>query len=199
LSIRDQDGTRFRRVDAGQVEAVTPAELDARRDELQIVDVRWPNEWEAGRIDGALHIPQDQLDDRLDEIDRERPVVAVCRSGNRSSAAARELAAEGFQADNLDGGLEAWVASGLPLTTPDGRPGSVVEPEPPPDDRPIEHQRIQAEMMNLLFDLQDRFGDREPSDEEVREFLRQRLIDEGRTPEEADEFLADIDERSGPA
>lgn len=178
---------------------MTPAELDARRDEVQIVDVRWPNEWEAGRIEGALHIPESQLEDRLDEIDRGRPVVAVCRSGNRSSAAAEELEAEGFQADNLDGGLEAWVASGLPLTTPDGRPGTVAEPEPPPDDRPIEHQRIQAEMMRVLFDLQERFGDREPSEEEVREFLRQRLIGEGRTPEEADEFLADIDERSEPA
>jgi rhodanese-related sulfurtransferase len=96
---------------------MTPAELDARRDQVQIVDVRWPNEWEAGRIEGAVHIPQDQLEDRLDELDRGRPVVAVCRSGNRSSAAAVDLEATGFQADNLDGGLEAWVASGLPLSS----------------------------------------------------------------------------------
>jgi rhodanese-related sulfurtransferase len=178
---------------------MTPAELDARRDELQIVDVRWPNEWEAGRIEGALHIPQDELDDRLDEIDPGRPVVTVCRTGSRSAAAAEGLRTEGFQAENLDGGVEAWVALGLPLTTPEGRPGEVVDPEPPPDDRPIEHQRIQAEMMSVLFDLQERFGDREPSEEEVREFLRQRLIDEGRTPEEAEEFLASIDEGSEPA
>jgi rhodanese-related sulfurtransferase len=175
---------------------MTPAELHARRLDVQVVDVRWPNEWDAGRIDGALHIPQDELDDRLDEIDRGRPVVTVCRTGSRSGAAAAELRDEGFAAENLDGGLEAWAGAGLPLVTADGQPGTVVEPEPPPDDRPIEHQRIQAEMMSVLLDLQDRFGDREPSDEEVREFLRQRLIDEGRTPEEADQFMAGIDEPS---
>ncbi|HEX2023396.1 MAG TPA: rhodanese-like domain-containing protein [Acidimicrobiales bacterium] len=175
---------------------MTPAELDARRAEVQIVDVRWPNEWEAGRIDGALHVPQDELDDRLDELDNALPLVTVCRTGSRSSAAAAQLRAEGFRAENLDGGLEAWASVGLPLVTADGQPGAVVEPEPPPDDRPIEHQRIQAEMMSVLFDLQDRFGDREPTDEEVREFLRQRLLDEGRTPEEADRFMAGIDEPS---
>ncbi len=173
---------------------MTPAELDARRDEVQIVDVRWPNEWEAGRIESALHIPQPQLEDRLDEIDRERPVVTVCRTGSRSGAAAAELRAEGFQAENLDGGLEAWADAGLLLVTASGQTGTVVEPEAPPDDRPIEHQRIQSEMMSVLLDLRDRFGDREPSDDEVREFLRQRLIDEGRSPEEADRFMAGIDD-----
>ncbi len=171
---------------------MTSAELDARRGEVQIVDVRWPNEWEAGRIEGALHIPLDELDERLDEIDRERPVVTVCRTGSRSSTAANQLRAEGIAAENLDGGLQRWIDEGHPVAAADGSPGTVVEPEPPPDDRPIEHQRLQAEMMSLLFDLQDRFGDREPSDEEVRAFLRQRLIDEGRTPEEADDFLAGI-------
>ncbi len=170
---------------------MNPAELDARRGDVQIVDVRWPNEWEAGRIEGAVHIPINALDERLDEIDGTRPVVTVCRSGSRSAAAAEQLRAEGVAAENLDGGLLRWAEEGLPLTA-DDRPGTVVEPEPPPDDRPVEHQRLQAEMMNLLFDLQEHFGDREPTDEEVRGFLRQRLIDEGRTPEEADEFLATI-------
>ncbi len=169
-----------------------PAELRERRQGVQVVDVRWPNEWEAGRIEGALHIPLDELDERLDEIDRGRPVVTVCRTGSRSSTAAEHLRAEGIAAESLDGGLQRWADEGLPLAAADGTPGTVVEPEPPPDDRPIEHQRLQAEMMSLLFDLQDHFGDRDPTDEEVRAFLRQRLIDEGRTPEEADEFLARI-------
>ncbi len=173
---------------------MTPAELHERRGEVQIVDVRWPNEWEAGRIEGALHIPQDELDDRLGEIDRSRPLVTVCRSGMRSAAAAEQLRAEGFQADNLDGGMLAWAEDGLPVTTPGGRPGAVVEGEPPLDDRPVEHQRLQAEFMSLLLDIQEHFGEREPSDEEIRGSLRQRLIDEGRSPEEADAFLARMDE-----
>ena len=173
---------------------MTAAELEAHRGEVQIVDVGWPNEWEAGRIEGALHIPQDELDDRLAEIDGNRPVVTVCRSGTRSAAAAEQLRSEGFRAENLDGGMQAWAEQGFSVTTADGHPGAVVEPEPPPDDRPVEHQRLQAEFMRLVFDIQEHFGEREPSDEEVRGFLRQRLIDEGRSPEEADAFLASIDE-----
>ena len=152
------------------------------------------NEWEAGRIEGALHIPQDELDDHLEEIDRDRAVVTVCRSGSRSAAAADQLRPEGFRAESLDGGMQAWAEQGLGVTTPAGEFGTVVDREPPPDDRPVEHQRLQAEFMSLLFEIQEHFGEREPSDEEVRAFLRQRLINEGRSPEEADEYLARIDE-----
>jgi len=171
---------------------VTPAELAARRDEVQIVDVRWPKEWEAGHIDGSRHIPQDELEDRSREIGRGRPVVTVCRSGNRSALAAEELRAEGFAAESLDGGLIAWVEGGLALVTDDGQPGEVVAPEPPPDDRPVEHQRLQDELLSVLFAVQDHFGDADPTDEEVVAFLRQRLIDQGRSPEEADEFMAKL-------
>ncbi len=172
---------------------MTPAELDARRSEVQVVDVRWPNEWEAGHIEGSLHIPQDELEDRAREVGRGRPVVTVCRSGGRSAAAAEELRAEGFDAESLDGGLLAWVDAGLALTNTEGGPGAVVEPAPPPDDRPIEHQRLQDEFLKILFAVQDHFGDADPSDDDVVAFLRQRLIDEGRSPEEADDFLAHLD------
>ncbi len=175
-----------------------PTTLAERGEDLQIVDVRYPNEWDAGRIDGAIHISLDDLDDRLEEIDRSRRVVIVCRSGNRSASAAELLTAEGFRAESLVGGMEAWAAAGLPFTTPDGQPGTVAEPEPPPDDRPPEHQRLQAEFLSVLFDLQEHFGDHEPSEEEVRGFLRARLIGEGRSPEEADEFLARTDQQQNP-
>jgi hypothetical protein len=104
------------------------------------------------------------------------------------------LRADGFDAENLDGGLVAWADAGLPLVTGDGAAGQVVDPEPPPDDRPVEQQRLQNELMSVLMAVQDHFGDREPSDDEVRAFLRQRLIDQGRSPAEADEFMAGLDE-----
>ena len=173
---------------------MTPDELQSRRDQVQIVDVRWPNEWEAGRIEGALHIPQDEIDDRLGEIDRDRPIVTVCLSGSRSAAAVEQLRAEGLEAENLDGGVQAWADAGLPLVADDGRPGKVVEPEPPADDRPPEHQRLQEEFLSVLMAVENQFGDSDPSDDEVRRFLRQRLIDEGRSPDEADQFLASMDE-----
>ena len=172
-----------------------PTDLAERLTSVQVVDVRWPNEWTAGHIAGARHIPQDELDDRLGEIDHERPVVTVCRTGSRSALAAEWLRDDGFKAENLEGGLEAWAVAGLPLVTDDAAPGRVVDPETPPDDRPEEHKRLQTELLGVLFAVQERFGDREPTDDELRAFLRQRLIDQGRSPDEADEFLAQMDEQ----
>src|SRR5688572_8101074 len=124
---------------------------------FQVVDVRYPNEWEAGHIDGALHIPGDYIFDRVGELDPTRPVVTVCRSGSRSAEAAKELAGEGFDVQNLEGGIDAWVAEGLPICTDDGRPAHVAEPEPPPDDRPPEMQKFQNDFMEAAFAVRDHF------------------------------------------
>ena len=141
---------------------------------LQVVDVRYPNEWEAGHIDGAVHIPMDYVFDHLDELDRSRPVVTVCRSGSRSAEAAKDLAGEGFEVQSLSGGIEAWVEEGLPIVASDGGPGRIVDGEPPADDRPAEMQQFQNDFMAAIFAVKDHFGDREPSEEEVLAFLRER-------------------------
>ena len=96
-----------------------------RRDEVQIVDVREPYEWEAGRIEGAVHVPLNDLMAGEGAFDNDKPVVAVCRSGNRSELATLMLQARGYEAHNLVGGMEAWERDGLPFATPDGRPGRV--------------------------------------------------------------------------
>ncbi len=96
-----------------------------RRDEVQFLDVREAEEWVAGRIEGALHVPLQQLPLHEEELDRSRPIVTVCRMGSRSDYAARWLEARGFEAHNLDGGMEAWDAAGLPFSAPDGGPGMV--------------------------------------------------------------------------
>ncbi|MGH2819161.1 MAG: rhodanese-like domain-containing protein [Actinomycetota bacterium] len=96
-----------------------------RRSEVQFLDVREDEEWVAGRIEGALHVPVMQLPQRMGEIDRARPVVAVCRMGSRSDYAAGWLSDRGYDAHNLDGGMEAWDAAGLPFSTPDGGRGVV--------------------------------------------------------------------------
>ena len=143
-------------------------------DQFQVVDVRFPNEWESGHIAGAVHIPLDYVFDRADELDRGRPVVTVCRSGDRSAEAARDLASEGFDVRNLSGGIESWVERGLPIVGSDGAPGRIVDGEPPPDDRPAEMQQFQNDFMAAIFAVKDHFGDREPSEEEVLAFLRER-------------------------
>lgn len=97
-----------------------------RLSDVQIVDVREKPEWEAGRIEGSVHIPLSELmAGRLESLDPGRPVVAVCRTGNRSEVASLMLRARGFDAHNMEGGTEAWVAAGFPFTTPDGAPGTV--------------------------------------------------------------------------
>ncbi len=88
-------------------------------DGAQLVDVRADHEWEAGRIEGATHLPLDELAERAGEIDRERPVVLYCRGGNRSTMAAAALAEAGYQAMKLEEGIVGWAEEGLPLA-PDG-------------------------------------------------------------------------------
>lgn len=151
-----------------------PQALARDFEHFQVVDVRYPNEWEAGHIDGAVHIPLDYVYERVGELDPARPVITVCRSGSRSAEAAKELASEGLDVQNLAGGMEAWAAAGLPIRAGDGGPGRVAEPEVPPDDRPLEMQKLQDEFMGAIFAVKDHFGDREPSEEEVLAFLRQR-------------------------
>lgn len=102
-----------------------PKTAYARRDELQILDVREDAEWAAGRIEGAAHIPLGQLPARFGELDRSRPIAAICRSGNRSGRAVEFLAAHGLSAENVEGGMKQWAKDGLPFSNPDGRPGRV--------------------------------------------------------------------------
>jgi len=82
--------------------------------DAQVVDVREPAEVADGMIAGARHIPLGDLGARLGELDKSRPVVAVCRSGRRSAAAADQLAAAGFTAYTMTGGMLDWTAAGLP-------------------------------------------------------------------------------------
>jgi rhodanese-related sulfurtransferase len=72
-----------------------------------ILDVREPSEWALGTLPGALLISIGQLLERLDEVDVVLPVLVVCRSGSRSLQVATYLAASGYTAANLDGGLRA--------------------------------------------------------------------------------------------
>jgi rhodanese-related sulfurtransferase len=89
--------------------------------ELQLVDVREPDEWEAGRIAGARHVPLAQLPVEVDGLDRDRPIVFYCRSGSRSAMATEAFRGAGFDAHNMAGGLLEWEAAGLPLDPAGGR------------------------------------------------------------------------------
>ena len=103
-------------------EDITPARAAelVRDGDAQLIDVRTPEEVEAGHIEGARHIELEQLPAQAAEIERERPIVFYCRTGARSAMATAAFRAAGYEAYNLDGGLLAWVEGGLPIEPEDG-------------------------------------------------------------------------------
>lgn len=83
-------------------------ELVNSNKEVPIIDVREAEEVRSGMIPGALHIPLGLLEFRLQDIDKSKEHILVCRSGNRSGMAANLLESRGFQVINMDGGMLEW-------------------------------------------------------------------------------------------
>lgn len=82
-----------------------------------MLDVREPFEWQEYHMPGAVLIPLGQLPRRLNEVPKDRPIVVVCRSGNRSEVGRDILLQAGFTAvTSMDGGMRAWRNAGLPVT-----------------------------------------------------------------------------------
>jgi rhodanese-related sulfurtransferase len=88
------------------------------RGKTTVVDVRSTEEFAAGHLRDAKHIPLADLASRIGELEKSksRSVIIVCQSGARADKAVRQLAAAGFnEVVRLDGGIAAWQAAGLPL------------------------------------------------------------------------------------
>ena len=84
------------------------------RKELQVVDVRAPDEWSHAHLPGAIHIPLASLPERAGELDPSVPIVLHCKGGGRSSIATSFLQANGMNnVSNLSGGFERWLAEGF--------------------------------------------------------------------------------------
>jgi rhodanese-related sulfurtransferase len=82
---------------------------------LQWIDVRSPGEYAAGHIPGAVNIPMDQIEARLDDLLPSVPIVLVCQAGQRARMVAGLLEPCRTDVTVLDGGTAAWSATGLPL------------------------------------------------------------------------------------
>jgi rhodanese-related sulfurtransferase len=95
------------------------AEASAKRDAgAFVLDVRTQEEWNEVHIPGATLIPLDQLETRLNEVPKDKEVVVVCRSGNRSKPGRDALKAAGYtQVTSMSGGLKEWQAAKLPTVT----------------------------------------------------------------------------------
>jgi glyoxylase-like metal-dependent hydrolase (beta-lactamase superfamily II)/rhodanese-related sulfurtransferase len=97
---------------------IAPADVQGLRERggaVVVLDVRTPLEFESERIDGALNVPLDQLDGRLDEIPGDGDLVVVCRTGIRATIAAETLGRAGRRAQVLEGGMLGWRRARLPL------------------------------------------------------------------------------------
>ncbi len=99
-----------------------PHEVADSIDEYQVLDVREPFEWAAGRIPSATHIPMGDLNARVEDLREDGPILCVCRSGARSAMVVHALRNAGYEAHNLDGGMQAWAVAGLPMEADDGAP-----------------------------------------------------------------------------
>jgi len=95
-----------------------------------LLDVREDDEWAAGHIEGAVHVPMMTLPQRLQyepgPITPENEIVVVCKMGGRSAQVTAWLRQQGYAATNLAGGMLAWAAAGRPMESADGRPPAVV-------------------------------------------------------------------------
>src|SRR3954452_16933579 len=97
-----------------------------RLSEIQLVDVREPYEWEAGRVHGAVHIPVNAImSGSGGDLAKEKPGAVSSRTGNRRKLATSTPQARAHDAQNVERAMEAWEAAGLPFEAADGSPGRV--------------------------------------------------------------------------
>ncbi|MEK5036674.1 rhodanese-like domain-containing protein [Sporosarcina sp. FSL K6-3457] len=93
---------------------ITTTELQQLLDQgeqLNLVDVREADEVAQGMIPGAVHIPLGEVVERLDELDKAKSYILICRSGGRSGRASEFLDGEGYDVTNMVGGMLEWAGA----------------------------------------------------------------------------------------
>ena len=110
------------------IPAVDPLYADIRRRDpvrpALLVDVREPHEFSEVRVEGSLLVPMSQLNTRLDEIPRDRPLLVMCQVGGRSARVTGLLRQQGYEdVANVAGGIDAWQRMGLPVRQGPPAPG----------------------------------------------------------------------------
>ena len=104
-----------------EIDAPQARELLDSAEPPLLVDVRAPDEWTEGHIPGAVHVPRDFLESRIEQSapDRSRPVVVYCAGGARSAFAAKTLEELGYEnVVSLAGGFTDWKRNGFPIDLP---------------------------------------------------------------------------------
>jgi rhodanese-related sulfurtransferase len=103
---------------------VTPTQIEP---DVYLLDVREPDEWDAGHAPGAHHLPMMEIPVRMAEVPADIDVVVVCRSGARSGRVVSYLIGNGWDnVRNLDGGMQSWAAAGRDVVSENGQPARVL-------------------------------------------------------------------------
>jgi rhodanese-related sulfurtransferase len=95
---------------------------DDPADGVLLLDVREADEWAAGHAPNAQHLPMSEISGRLGELPQDGSVFVICRSGGRSARVTAYLNSNGWDAVNVDGGMQQWAATGRPLVSDAGDP-----------------------------------------------------------------------------
>src|SRR4051794_37012546 len=82
-----------------------------------LLDVREDDEWLAGHAPEATHVPMSRIGGEVSRLPTDRLILCICHLGSRSAAVAEALDNAGYSAANLAGGMDAWVAHGLPVVS----------------------------------------------------------------------------------
>lgn len=108
---------------AFHVPTITVAQLPA---DAVLLDCREHEEWDAGHIAGAVHIPMNAIPSRLQfdpgPITADADIVVVCKVGSRSAMVTDWLNRNGYRASNLEGGMMAWAGAGRPMVSETDNP-----------------------------------------------------------------------------
>jgi rhodanese-related sulfurtransferase len=112
---RQEPGEPYYRVDSNEARTIMEAEPDS----TVVVDVRRDDEWVTGHVAGAMHIPIDDLTDRIGEVPQDKKVLFICAAGVRSGLACEVAAAMGYETENLyniEDGTPNWIAGNHPTS-----------------------------------------------------------------------------------
>ncbi len=110
--LTEEARAQIREVSAADVKGMVETKAD-----VVYLDIREPNEWNLGRIPGAVHLPRGNLESKLEGmVERDRKIVVYCARGNRSALAALTMKQMGYEdVASMSGGLQSWPDVGGPV------------------------------------------------------------------------------------
>ena len=108
-----------------EIPSITVGDVDELSDPV-LLDVREIDEYEAGHAPGVAFHPLATITDAWTSLPTDRTILCICRAGGRSAQATEFLRAQGLDAINLEGGMQAWAAFGLDVQCDDGSSGAVI-------------------------------------------------------------------------